>query len=336
MRLLPLLIAFAVSVIATPLCRAFALRRGLLDVPNDASSHAIPTPRNGGVAIVTGLAIAAIVVLRSAAGWALLAPALAMAALAAVDELRPLPRGPRLVLQVGIAVGALAVLPSLIPRQLEIGGVVVPLGIAGAAFALVWLVGAVNGFNFMDGLNGLSSSAAIVCGVTAAILSLRHHDAPGAVLGLAIAGGAAGFLPWNLPSGSIFMGDVGSATLGLLLGAMVLYLTSIGVPFGAAMLPLASFVSDALLAVIRRAVKGERFFATRHRSHFYQLLNQQGWPHAAVTAVWAVLMLLSAGAALAYEALSATGRMAALASIAAMHALVFSAIVLRRRPPAAP
>src|SRR5215210_212977 len=140
---LPFLIAFAVSLAATPLCRAYARRRGLMDVPNDASSHVTPTPRNGGIAVMAGIAVTALVLLRGAAGWALLAPSLAMALLAAVDEIRPLPRRLRLVLQIGIAVAALVLMPSLIPQRIDVAGMSLPLGIAGAACALVWIVGSV-------------------------------------------------------------------------------------------------------------------------------------------------------------------------------------------------
>lgn len=324
------LAAFAVAFVLTPALRAWARRRGLLDVPNDASSHQVPTPRNGGFAIVAGILIgtAAAGSWRGEGALALLASSFLVALLAAVDEFRPLPRLFRFFAQLALAVVPVVLSRALAPARVDLAGLVVPLGVLAIPFVVVWLVGALNGFNFMDGLNGLSSSAAIVSGCTIAVLGIRHGDIVATATGAAIAGAAAGFVPWNLPSGSIFMGDVGSATLGFLIGLCALHLASIGVSFTAAALPLLSFVSDAALAVIRRAAKGERFFATRHKSHFYQRLNQQGWSHAAVTGVWAVMMALTGVAAVLYDR-SPQLRPMLIAGVVLLHAAVFGAIALR-------
>lgn len=311
--------AFVTAFLLTPLCRAWARQRGLLDVPNDVSSHSVPTPRNGGIAIVAGIAVALFAsgALRSPDAARLLGPALAVVIVSQLDEIRPVRRLYRLIVHVAIAIVAALILPPVIHP----------------AFMAFWLVGAINGFNFMDGLNGLSSSAAVVCGLTLAALGIRNGDSLGAVLGLAIAGAAAGFLPWNMPAGSIFMGDTGSATLGFLIGATTLHVAANGVPLLAAALPLLSFVSDAFLAVVRRAAKGERFFATRHKSHFYQLLNQSGFSHPGVTAIWTMLMTSASVAALVYEQLDTPGRAAIVAAVVLLHALVFTAIAWYRPRP---
>lgn len=313
--------AFATAFLLTPLCRAWARHRGMLDIPGDASSHTVPTPRNGGIAIVAGIAVAlfATGALQAPGAARLLGPALAVVIVSQLDEVRPIRRLYRLVVHILIAIVAAFLLPPMIHPLFPL-------------FVVFWLVGAINGFNFMDGLNGLSSSAAIVSGLTLATLAIRNGDTFGAVLGFAIAGGAAGFLPWNA-GGSIFMGDTGSATLGFLIAATTLHVASNGVPLIAAALPLLSFVSDAFLAVIRRAMKGERFFATRHKSHFYQLLNQSGFSHLAVTSIWTMLMFSAGAAALVYEQLETPLRAAVVAGVALLHALVFAAIAWYRPRP---
>jgi UDP-GlcNAc:undecaprenyl-phosphate/decaprenyl-phosphate GlcNAc-1-phosphate transferase len=320
-------VAFVTACVLTPLFRGWARRRGLLDVPNDASSHQIPTPRNGGFAVVLGILAGT----AAAGGWrdqgaVLIGCAFLVAAFAAIDEFKPLPRMSRLVGQIALAVLPFVLAPSLGPSRIE----VLPLSIFAIPFGVLWLVGATNGFNFMDGLNGLASSAAIVSGVTIAILGSLHGDAATTIIGAAIAAAAAGFVPWNLPSGSIFMGDVGSATLGFLIGLCVLHLTRIGVPFLAAALPLLSFVSDAFLAVVRRALKGERFFATRHKSHFYQRLNQTGWSHAAVTGTWTVMMALTGVAAVLYDRMPSL-RVMLIVAVVLLHAAVFGTIAVRHQ-----
>jgi len=327
---LTVVVSFATACALTPACRGWARRRGLLDVPNDASSHDVPTPRNGGFAIVPGLVAGAVAagVWRHDGGMLLVVMALAIAAFAAIDEFHPMSYKLRFVCQILLAVIPVIAARDLAPERVEL----LPLGALAIPFVIFWLVGSLNGFNFMDGLNGLSSTAAIVSGVTISILGMLHGDGAAAIIGAAIAGAAAGFLPWNLPSGSIFMGDVGSATLGFLIGLSVLHLTRAGVPFFAAALPLLSFVSDAFLAVIRRAATGERFFSTRHRSHFYQRLNQQGWSHAAVTGAWAVLMTAAGAAAVVYDRFGSSPRATiAIGAVIALHAAVFTAIAIRQR-----
>jgi UDP-N-acetylmuramyl pentapeptide phosphotransferase/UDP-N-acetylglucosamine-1-phosphate transferase len=324
--------AFAIAFVLTPIFRNVAHRRGLLDVPNDASSHKVPTPRNGGFAVFLGIVAAFPWALGAAHMSVLFAMTLMTAALPAIDEFRPLPRALRFVIQLGMAVATVFVLElTNLSISLPFAGRH-ELGALATVLAIVWLVGVVNTYNFMDGLNGLASTAAIICGATQAILFLQHHDTGAAIVALGLAAAAAGFVPWNLPSGSVFMGDVGSATLGFLLAVLSLRLIQDGVPVLPAILPVASFCSDAFITIVRRAAAGERFFATRHRSHYYQWLNQQGWSHTGVTALWALLVVAASIAALAYGALPEVGRVTSIASVVILHATVFVWVASRQRP----
>jgi UDP-GlcNAc:undecaprenyl-phosphate GlcNAc-1-phosphate transferase len=323
------LAALLTTALLTPLVRRFALRSGHLDVPNERSSHVRPTPRTGGWAIVAGI-VAGVAAGGAFAGRGIavaVVAAILLAALAIIDERADLPRMLRLVLQIGVAV-LTPIAAGIALQRLDLPFASIPLGWAAIPLSVFWIVGVTNGYNFMDGLNGISSVEAIVCGATMGTLALRSGDAPAAALALALGAAALGFLPWNA-SGSIFMGDTGSATFGFLFAALALRLTQNGTPIVAAALPLLPFLLDSGVTLVRRALRGERFFSTPHRSHFYQHLQQQGWPHLAVSALYGALALCSGIAALQWEALTQAGRLLALGALLALHAAVFAVIEWR-------
>ncbi|HWK90618.1 MAG TPA: hypothetical protein VNP72_11585, partial [Longimicrobium sp.] len=211
--------------------------------------------------------------------------------------------------------------------DLPVAGRIV-LGVAGIAVSLLWIVWAINCYNFMDGINGIAASQAVVAGAAMAVLFTRRGDAAGAVAAAGIAAAAAGFLPWNFPRASVFMGDVGSTTLGFLFAILALRLAVDG-SFVAALLPLFPFLFDASLTVLVRMWRGERFFSTPHKLHIYQRLLRLGWTHARVTLLFAALAVVCAIAALRYERLDDAGRLLVLAGITAVHAAL-AVIVIRR------
>ena len=147
--------------------------------------------------------------------------------------------------------------------------------------------------------------------------------------GVGIVGAAAGFLVWTA-RGWIFMGDVGSTTLGVLLAAMVLRLSHDGVPFIAAVLPLLPFLFDTAVTLTRRIVRGERFFSA-HRSHFYQWLVASGWSHLAVTALWGALAVVCSFAALRDRVMSDGAKVTTLVLLVALHVSVAVWITRRHR-----
>jgi UDP-N-acetylmuramyl pentapeptide phosphotransferase/UDP-N-acetylglucosamine-1-phosphate transferase len=322
--------AFGTGLILTPILRHVAIHVGYLDVPNERSSHDRPTPRTGGYAILAGLiaGVAATGVWRDGAVAAIMGGAVALAIIALIDDRHALPRLLRLVLQVLIVVLVVAGLfrygmATVLPTSPV-------LGFVAWIAAIVWLVGTVNTYNFMDGLNGIAGVAAVVTGAVLAVLAVRYDDLPAAVLAASVAAAACGFLPFNLPGGTIFMGDSGSTVLGVTLGALALHVEGPpgSAPFAAA-LPLLPFVLDAGTTVVRRALRGERFFSTPHRSHYYQKLHQQGWSHASVTAVYGGLTLSGGLAALIFDGLTMVARIAVLATLVIGHAVVFSSIERR-------
>lgn len=321
-------LSFVVSFLLTPVVRRFAHGLRLLDVPNERSSHAVPTPRTGGIAILLGV-FAGVAVSRSLAAnpaSSLLLGALTLGGVSLYDDRRALPRHSRLLAQVIVAGVVVAVTHLAVPTiELPFVGAI-DLGPLAIPIAVFWIVGVTNSYNFMDGINGIASFEALICAVTLGILLASGGDLPGGVLALAIAGAAAGFLPWNL-GGSIFMGDIGSAGLGFLLSLLILR-TSRVAPLIAAMLPLAPFLLDAGVTIVTRAARGERFFSTPHRSHFYQRMVSFGLSHATVSLIYATLALLSSLLALVYDQLTDAQRTLGVLLLILLHASLAAATLL--------
>jgi len=284
-----LLIAGLLSALGTGLVRWYALRRDLLDHPNDRSSHSVPTPRGGGLAILVSFFVTVLVVLEglSDTGWPLwlaLGGILPTAIVGWMDDHFSLPARVR------------------IPAHLVTAGAMVPLALSGSLpvdfSGVVWLLGAwwifatvaaINVVNFMDGIDGIIALQAAVFGVHLAVLS----DTPQTTaFALAIAGSAGGFLLWNWYPARIFMGDVGSGSLGalgMIGGLLVLREGSVGmIPI---FLPLAPLFADATVTLLRRAARGERLWEA-HRDHLYQRLANGGWGHPRVTLLYGALAVV--------------------------------------------
>jgi UDP-N-acetylmuramyl pentapeptide phosphotransferase/UDP-N-acetylglucosamine-1-phosphate transferase len=271
--------AFAVSCLGTRALIAVLRRRALLDIPNDRSSHVVPTPRGGGIAVI-GASVAAWLVL---AGIGVMPPAAIVVALAAVglaivswiDDVRGLSPALRLVTQFAAVAAGMWALPfgavfqGWLPSRLD--------ALAGA---LLW-VWFVNLFNFMDGIDGIDGSEAAAIGI--GIVLVTAITGGGAALSApatAIAAAALGFLVWNWAPARIFLGDVGSVPLGYLLG-FLLYQLALRGEWQAALILPAYFLADASLTLLRRLARGERVWQA-HREHFYQRAVQRGLGHAAV------------------------------------------------------
>jgi UDP-N-acetylmuramyl pentapeptide phosphotransferase/UDP-N-acetylglucosamine-1-phosphate transferase len=205
---------------------------------------------------------------------ALLVAACGFGIIGLFEDLRGVRALPRLVLQLLVAV---AVLPSLLAGIS--GGDLWRIG-AGVA-AVVWLVGYVNAFNFMDGINGISVAQVVTAG--AAWYLVGRHAAvidvqAGALIGAAA---AVGFAPWNFPAARMFLGDLGSYFLGAWLATLAVVLLRGGVPLEAALAPTVPYLADSGVTLVRRIAAGS--WATPHRDHSYQRLVQLGWSHARTT-----------------------------------------------------
>lgn len=330
-------VSFLFSLLLTPLARRFGHGVRLIDVPNERSSHTVPTPRTGGIAIVVGViaGVASAGILLSNPASVLLLGAVTLGALCLYDDRRTLPHHFRLVTQIIIAILAVSA-TNLAIREIELPFTgTISLGLGAIPIAVFWIVGVTNAYNFMDGINGIASLEAVICAATLGLLLAAGGDSTGALLAVAIAGAAAGFLPWNL-RGSIFMGDVGSAALGFLLSLLVLR-TSRVAPAVAAALPLVPFLFDAGVTIVIRALRGERWFSTPHRSHFYQRLVRSGLSHVTVSLIYATLALFCSALALAYPQLTDQQRALGILLVILIHTTVAaSALLLESRRRIAP
>ena len=285
--LLPVLAAALVSLWSVGrLTRVSGAR--WLDVPNPRSSHTRPTPRGGGLGLLAGAAagigLATLWVPAQPWPWALLAGALLVAATGLADDLRGhLPVALRLSAHVGAALvlvyvaGPLERVPLPPPADVNLGWAAIPL-------SLLWIVGVTNIYNFLDGIDGFAAVQGVVVG---GALAVALWPGPEGILALILAAGCAGFLVHNWHPARIFMGDVGSATLGFLFAAIPLSAAA-GPESKAGLVWLAGmalwfFLADGAFTLLRRAVRREPVWRA-HRSHLYQRLVRTGWSHARVTA----------------------------------------------------
>ncbi len=280
------------SALAVGGVRRYALRRSLLDVPNERSSHVVNTPRGGGLGVVLVWFLSLPVLL--AASWidaplfhALFWSGLLVAGVGAVDDHGHVPRVPRLIVHALAAVGvAYGLVGRVTPEVLGVGIGWPPLVGLLAVLVLAWML---NLYNFMDGINGLAGLEGVsVCvGLAVLLLGVVEPTPVGqglAVVSLVFACGLAGFLPWNYPRARIFMGDAGSGLVGFWLGVLVLHAAMVSMSlFWAALILLGVFVVDATYTLLRRAL-GDQPAHEAHHSHGYQILARRLGSHTPVSA----------------------------------------------------
>jgi Fuc2NAc and GlcNAc transferase len=284
------------AALGTYAMRGYALRR-LLDLPNDRSSHQVPTPRGGGLAIVAAFALAAVQMHGLGLipfDWLMaLAGALPVAAIGFWDDHGHVPARWRLVAQFAAAgwslwwLGGVPAL-DLVGHRYALGGLGVPLGLLFIAWVL-------NLFNFMDGIDGIAGTEAITVALSAAGLAwLAPEQArPGSgEAALALAAATLGFLLWNWPPAKIFMGDVGSGCVGFLLGLLAVRMAASGeLSLAVWLILLGVFMADATFTLTRRMATGQRWHQA-HRSHAYQRAARRWGSHRRVTlAVLAINLL---------------------------------------------
>lgn len=281
------LIAFIAAVLLTFLLRRYAIAASLLDIPNARSSHNLPTPRGGGVAIVLVFLLGLLLLwqtgqITTVDFWALFGAGGWVAAIGFMDDHQHIPAGWRLLAHfIGAAwalfwLGNLPSLP-LFGYSVSWGG----LGTILAAFYLVWLL---NLYNFMDGIDGLASLEAISVLLGGVLLSNTPE------LALLIAA-VAGFLCWNFPPAKIFMGDAGSGFLGIILGIFSLQAMQTHAQlFWSWLILLGVFIVDATWTLARRLLQGEKIYEA-HRSHTYQRASRHYGSHKTVSLTVTVINL---------------------------------------------
>ncbi|GJD95435.1 glycosyl transferase [Methylobacterium iners] len=252
-----------------PLLQRYALAR-----PNARSSHTVPTPQGGGIAVVLavivvcGSALASLGPGLDAVEAGLLALAvLALAVLGAVDDIRPLPASLRLAVQGIVVAGVVFGVGGRLLPDLPL-----PLERAAAVIAGVWFV---NLTNFMDGLDGMTVAEIVPLTGTLTLLGLADGlPALPTLVAASLLGAMLGFAPFNRPVARLFLGDVGSLPIGLIVAWLLYRLALEGGLAAAILLPL-YYLADATLTLARRALRGEPVWQA-HRSHYYQRATVNG------------------------------------------------------------
>ena len=334
-----LLATFLVSATVCWLAIRYANRRQLIDQPGRRRSHVVATPRGGGIGIVVAVLAGLLATMvgdpGSVTGWprreelALLSlggGVLIVAAVGWLDDHRSLGAGIRLCAHV------LAVVVSLLPILLIdvpslSGNPVMPWVLAALAVACIAAVWSINLHNFMDGINGLLAFQAVFVFVALGLLCARSgHAVDAQRIGLFVAA-TLGFLPFNFPRARIFMGDVGSGSLGLLVAASIGWQVA-AMPnlIYAGLIACSGFMVDASATLLSRMLGGRRWYSA-HREHLYQWLVRSGMSHAKVVALymtWNLLIVTPALLLAAIEAddVSTTGALSA--GGAAQAGLVFA------------
>ncbi len=240
--------------------RSIARKKAILDIPNHRSSHTMPTPRGGGVAVVTAFFIGIVLLLIQAEIDPQLFNALVMGLIIAAtgfwDDLSDLPASFRLAVQIGCAIAALWLLSFS-------GWLLI--------FALPLIVWFTNLFNFLDGTDGYVASEAIFLGIAGWLL---YHEA----IFLVLVAAALGFLPFNWQKASIFMGDVGSTFLGFIIGVLLIYYAKDLTQLLIWLTLTLPFWFDATYTLIRRLLNGEKV-TQAHRKHLFQRMVRSGISH---------------------------------------------------------
>lgn len=274
------------ALIGTALLRRYALSNSLIDVPNSRSSHTLPTPRGGGVAIVVSFIVSTVLLgttglLPWSMVWGLVMPGALVALIGFLDDHGHVPARWRLLGHFTAAALAMFILGGL--PVLQFFHVYLDFGWVGFGVGTVFLVWLLNLYNFMDGIDGLASLEAIFVAIGGTLLYVLTSTPEFVWLPITLALSVSGFLYWNFPPARIFMGDAGSGFLGITLGVLSLQaaLTSPSLLWSWLIL-LGVFIVDATCTLFVRLLRGEKVYEA-HRSHAYQIASRRTGSHQRVT-----------------------------------------------------
>lgn len=281
-----LLFTALLSLLLTGVLRQYAIKRSVMDIPNERSSHSVPTPRGGGVAIVIAFLLAlpflhGLNLLSNSMLWALLIGGLGISVLGFLDDHGHIAARWRLLGHFLAAIWLLSLLGGL--NVINVFGQDVNLLWLGHILSVFYIVWLLNLYNFMDGIDGLASIEAICACLGGAVLYLVLGYAESAFLPLTLALAVAGFLFWNFPPAKIFMGDAGSGFLGFILAVLSLQAAWLESDLlWSWIILLGVFIVDATYTLVRRLLRGDKVYEA-HRSHAYQYASRQYKGHRPVT-----------------------------------------------------
>lgn len=295
--------AFLLPLITTPLIKKLAWRYQWFDRPDDRKIHKYPTPRLGGIGIFGSfLIISAIVILRN---WVLyedgdpkiilfLAGCLIIFLLGIVDDLSGLGVREKFTVQILAGLIAYGAGFQLTTLRLPFLGTE-DIGLAGILLTLLWIAGVSNAINLIDGLNGLAGGVSAIASFFVGIVALSNGDSETAILSWILMASIAGFLPYNLRDGRIFMGDSGSLFIGYALSLLSISAAAHSEGGVSLLIPVAILcypIMDTFLALIRRMVRGRGLFSGDLGHIHHRLLSRLLCPKKTVTALCAVSAVL--------------------------------------------
>lgn len=289
LQVIVLLLTCFVTLMLTGWARRYALKANVLDHPNGRSSHTVPTPRGGGLAAIGVLVVS----LVGFVVWRLLPPEFAvfalatsaMAALGWIDDRRGLSARIRLAIQFACSASVV----SLVRGWSFFDGVIGAVFLVAVLLFIVWMV---NLYNFMDGIDGILGLQVATVSVSFAVLLLVGGKLEQVSVYASLIGAMLGFLYWNWSPAKIFMGDVGSASLGFLLAALAVWsVVHSELSLISILILHAAFIGDATWTLCVRFARGQKVYQA-HRSHFYQKLTRRGFGHARVATVFGVFNLV--------------------------------------------
>jgi len=280
-------VVFLFATLLTEIMRRYALAKEIVDIPNERSSHSVPTPRGGGVAIVATFLLGLVFLwnaslLNNNHFTAFLGAGLWVALIGFMDDHAHIAARWRLLAHFIAAIWLVTWLggaPSVV-----VLGADFDLGWVGHLLSIVILVWLLNLYNFMDGIDGIAGIEALTSTLVVGLLMMLIVDHEGAAsLHILMSAAAAGFLVWNFPPAKIFMGDAGSGFLGFMLGALALYSTNIAPQMlWVWCIVLGVFIVDATYTLFRRLLRGDKIYEA-HRSHAYQYATRKYGSHMLVT-----------------------------------------------------
>ena len=288
-----ILFCLGLAAVSALVVRA-AIDARVMDRPNDRSAHTLPTPKGGGIGVVTAFMLG-IAMLYGFAEFSRLADpyfrgvilaALVIAVVSFLDDLWDWPFTIKLAAQFGAAVVAVASGLYVSELRVPLWGVV-ELGMAGPVLTVMWIVYATNAMNFIDGLNGLAAGVTLIACLFLAAIAQYQYGWFVYFAAMVLAAGVAGFLPFNFPRARIFLGDVGSQFCGFMLAMLGVAAARFEhVEMSLLLVPmlLNGVLFDVSFTLVRRAINGDRL-TQGHRSHLYQIAHRAGMDARVVTLI---------------------------------------------------
>jgi UDP-N-acetylmuramyl pentapeptide phosphotransferase/UDP-N-acetylglucosamine-1-phosphate transferase len=266
-----------VSFALTLVIMKFSLKRNILDIPNERSSHTQPTPRGGGLAIVIswylGISILFFCGEVSSKLYFALLSGIFLAIISLIDDIISIKPSIRLLVQSITVIISFALLKGIEPVIFNDAAIIQRILLY--SITIVGMVWFINLYNFLDGIDGYASIEAICIGLALFLLT-------GDNINLLLISAVAGFLVWNWPKARIFMGDVGSTQLGFVIAVLGIYFHNeykISIIYW--LILTTPFWFDATLTLYRRWRKKEQL-SHAHCKHLYQRLVQSGFSHLQV------------------------------------------------------